>query len=86
MSVTKAYEEVVNFIASGSSPDEVIAFRPSEEARARVYDLVGREKTSGLNTEETAELDRLLERQALQLAGRYPTGAAQKRTDADDAP
>ncbi len=29
-------------------------------------------------------LDRLLERQALQLAGRYPTEAAQKRMDADN--
>ena len=59
--VSKAYEEIVDFIASGSSPDEVIAFRPSEEARARVYELVGREKTSSLNREETAELDRYLQ-------------------------
>lgn len=61
MSASKAYEEIVDFIASGSSPDEVVAFRPSEEARARVYELVGREKSSGLNTEETAELDRYLQ-------------------------
>ncbi len=59
--VSKAYEEIVDFIASGSSPDEVVAFRPSEEARARVYELVGREKTSSLNREETAELDRYLQ-------------------------
>ncbi len=61
MSVTKAYEEVVNFIASGSSPAEVIAFRPSEAARARVYELVAREKSGGLTAEETTELDHAMQ-------------------------
>jgi hypothetical protein len=53
----RAYEEVVEFIAAGTTPDEVSAFRPSEATRARVADLIRGEKTSGLSAEETAELN-----------------------------
>lgn len=58
MAVTKAYEEVIDFIAAGRSPAEIVAFRPSEEAQSRVYDLMAREKSDGLTADETAELDR----------------------------
>lgn len=61
MSSPKAYEEVIDFIASGSSPREVVAFRPSEEARARAYKLLAREKSEGLNAEEAAELDHYMQ-------------------------
>jgi hypothetical protein len=57
----KAYEEVVDFIARGGNPGNVVAFRPSEEARARVADLVSREKRSGLTSEEKSELDHYLQ-------------------------
>ncbi len=56
----RAYEEVVDFIAAGPTPGKVIAFRPSEEARRRVADLVQREKTEGLAPEEASELDHYL--------------------------
>ncbi|MEO6194489.1 MAG: hypothetical protein ABIS20_15875 [Thermoanaerobaculia bacterium] len=57
----KAYEEVVDFIARGGSPGTVVAFRPSEEARARVATLVVREKTAGLTADEKSELDHYLQ-------------------------
>ena len=57
----KVYEEIVDFIARGSGPSSVVAFRPSEEARARVADLVSREKRSGLTPEERSELDHYLQ-------------------------
>ncbi len=44
MQPNKAYDEVIEFIAS-SSPQNVIAFRPSEEAKARVADLILRENS-----------------------------------------
>jgi hypothetical protein len=56
MRVTKAYEEVVDFIAA-ESPAKVVAFRPSEAAKRRVFDLVRKEKTEGLTAEETSELE-----------------------------
>ena len=53
----RVYEEVVNFIAAGPSSRQVAEFRASEEARRRVADLIHREKTTGLSTDETAELE-----------------------------
>ena len=61
MGLAKAYEEIVDFIAAGTSPQNVIAFRPSKEARERVWELVRREKTEGLSPEETAELEHYLQ-------------------------
>ena len=60
MQTDKVYDEVIEFIAS-SSPQNVIAFRPSEEAKARVVDLLHREKTEGLSEEEKSELDHYLQ-------------------------
>lgn len=57
----RAYEEVVDFIAAGPSPGKVVAFRPSEEARHRVADLVRREKTEQLSPEEASELEHYLQ-------------------------
>lgn len=61
MVVTQAYEEIIDFISAGTTPDGVVAFRPSENAKERVADLIHREKTSGLTSEETAELDHYLQ-------------------------
>ena len=61
MAVLKAYEDIVDFIAAGTTPQNVIAFRPSEVARKRVWDLVAREKTGSLSQEETSELDHYLQ-------------------------
>ena len=56
----KAYEEVVEFIAS-RSPRDVVDFKPSEPARQRVWDLIEREKTDGLSPAEKSELDHYME-------------------------
>jgi hypothetical protein len=61
MRVHRAYEEVIELIASGSSPSKVIAFRPSAAAKERVADLVSREKTEGLSADEASELDHYLQ-------------------------
>jgi hypothetical protein len=60
MSVNRAYEEVIDFIAE-SSPGKVIAFRPSEAARARVAELIERNKEGTLSPDETSELDSYLQ-------------------------
>ena len=57
----KAYEEVVDFIAAGSNPASVVAFRPSETTRARVLALVSQEKAEGLSAAEAAELEHYLQ-------------------------
>jgi hypothetical protein len=60
MSSMRAYEEVVDFIAAGATPQSVVAFRPSEATRRRVEELVAREKTSGLAPDEASELEHYL--------------------------
>jgi hypothetical protein len=61
MSLIRAYEEVVDFIAAGASPENVVAFRPSEATRRRVVELVAREKTSSLTPDEVSELNHYLQ-------------------------
>jgi hypothetical protein len=57
----RAYEEIVDFIATGGSPRSVIAFRPSETTRARVTELISREKSAGLTSDEASELEHYLQ-------------------------
>lgn len=61
MLMTRAYKEIIGFIAAGTNPSTIVAFEPSEAAKARVSDLIHREKTTGLSVEETAELDHYLQ-------------------------
>ena len=56
-----AYEEVVDFIAAGATPAEVIAFRPSAEAQERMYYLLAQHRNSRLTAEEQTELDHYLQ-------------------------
>ena len=61
MSVTPAYREIVDFIAAGTTPQDLVAFRPSQAAKQRLEDLIQREKTTGLTADETAELNHYLQ-------------------------
>jgi hypothetical protein len=61
MAISKVYEEVIDFIAEGTTPDSIIAFQPSETAKQRVADLIRREKTTGLTSDETSELNHYME-------------------------
>jgi hypothetical protein len=59
--VTRAYEEIIDFIAAGSTPGAFATFRPSPEAQARVSELIHREKTATLSPDEAAKLNRYLQ-------------------------
>lgn len=61
MNTVKAYQEVVDFIAAGTTPRNVITFRPSEESQERVADLIYREKTGKLLSGEKSELDHYMQ-------------------------
>jgi hypothetical protein len=52
-----AYEEIVEFIVSGTTPNNVAAFRLSEEAKERVADLIQHEKNSDASPDEESELN-----------------------------
>ena len=55
------YTEIIDFLAAGTTPTSLIAFRPSAAAKQRVADLIQREKGSGLTLEEQAELEHYLQ-------------------------
>jgi hypothetical protein len=50
--------EVIDFLATGPSAQAIVAFHPSAEAQARVAELLDKNRTGLLTTEELAELDR----------------------------
>lgn len=56
-----AYNEIVDFIASGTTPESVANFRASEATRERVAELIEREKSASLNSDEQTELNHYLE-------------------------
>ncbi len=59
--MTRAYEEIIDFIAAGSRPSDIAAFEPSDDARNRVQSLLEREKAQKLSSDEAAELTHYLQ-------------------------
>lgn len=76
MNTVRAYEEVIDFIASGTRPSNLINFRPSNAVKERVTDLIYREKTSGLSLDEKSELDHYMQLEHLM---RLAKARAQRR-------
>jgi hypothetical protein len=54
----KAYDEIVDLFARGTTSAEVLAFRPSKKTQERARYLLARNKTGALTEEEAAELER----------------------------
>jgi hypothetical protein len=75
---TKAYDEIVDLLAL--SP-HLLEFQPSEQSKARVWELVGQEKSGTLTPDEKAELDQygqlehLLRLAKARARDRMPTAA-----------
>jgi hypothetical protein len=55
----KAYGEVVDLFALGTTSIEIVGFKPSPETQERARYLVNRSKSDQLTDEEAAELERL---------------------------
>ncbi len=54
----KSYDEIIDLFARGTTPDQILAFRPSSESQKRVQELLVRNKTGELTPSEAAELER----------------------------
>ena len=54
----KSYDEIVDLFARGTTPAQILAFRPSRESQKRVQYLLARNKMDELTEDEAAELDR----------------------------
>jgi hypothetical protein len=52
-------DEVLDFLVSTPTPEQIIAFRPSEVAQERVRHLLDRNRNGTLSTEENEEIDEI---------------------------
>jgi hypothetical protein len=59
MAVVRAsvYDEVLEFLTSAPTPEQIIAFRPSEAIQERVRYLLDMNRNGTLTAEEQVELD-----------------------------
>jgi hypothetical protein len=60
VNTTKVYDEIIDFIAGGTTPQSVIDFKLSNAAQERLEDLVYAHQTGELTPEEKKELDQFL--------------------------
>ena len=51
------YREILDFLASQPTPDEIVAFRPTPEMQTRLTTLLDRSRAGLLTPAEQAELD-----------------------------
>jgi hypothetical protein len=56
----KIYDEFIDFIAQGTSPESVTKFQFSEATKERIEDLVERAKLADLSPSEKTELEQFL--------------------------
>ncbi|MBN3947968.1 MAG: hypothetical protein HWQ38_16500 [Nostoc sp. NMS7] len=60
VNTAKVYDEIIEFIAAGTTPQSVIDFKLSDATKERLEDLVYRAKTEGLTANDQRELDHFL--------------------------
>lgn len=56
-----AYSEFIDFIAAGTTPEQIIPFRPSPQAQERVDELIAKLRNDRLSPDEQSELDYFLQ-------------------------
>ena len=61
MTTNRSYDEILDFLAAGTSPDALVAFRPSQKTTQRVEELVEKNKQGTISSEEQSELDDYLQ-------------------------
>ena len=61
MSAAKSYDEIIDFIAAGTTPEAVVAFRPSDSVQQRVAELVERSTDGSISSDEQSELEDYLQ-------------------------
>jgi hypothetical protein len=61
MDAARSYDEIVDFIAKGTTPESVIAFRPSAALQERVAELSERASDGTITGVERSELEDCLQ-------------------------
>ena len=57
MVATKAFDELIDMIAAGTNPAQIVAFKPSIATLRKVEELLFKEKEGAISREEKLELD-----------------------------
>ena len=71
----RAYEEIIDFIAAGTTPESVSRFEASQATKEHVAELIHKEKVASLTPEEATELDYYLQLEhVMRLAKARATG------------
>lgn len=52
-----AYREIIELLAGGPTPQQILDFQPSDEAQQRVRELLGKNQNGTLKPQEEAELE-----------------------------
>ena len=72
--MTRVYEEIVDFIAGGSTREDVAAWVPSATAKERVAALLQGERDSSLSPDDKAELNHYMELEHLMRLAKARAG------------
>ena len=55
-----AFDELIGFLASAPSAEEIVAYHPPKTLQARMHDLMQKNRTDMLSPDEESELDEFL--------------------------
>jgi len=58
--IPQAYAEIVEFFAAGATPENILNFQLSEEAKEHIADLIYAHNNQDLTRDEKTELDNFL--------------------------
>src|SRR3989442_5106893 len=62
MNAAKSYEEIIDFIAAGTTPEAMIAFRPAPETQQRAAEVVAPSKDRSSSSQNPSTLDDYVQR------------------------
>jgi hypothetical protein len=67
MTLVQAYDEILDFLAAGTTAQDIANFRPSDQAQARVCELVERRREERITPAEDEELEEYLRLEHLMI-------------------
>lgn len=67
MTLAQAFDEILDFLAAGTTAEAIANFRPSEEAQARVRELIERRGEAQITPAENEELEEYLRLEHLMI-------------------
>jgi hypothetical protein len=67
MILTQAVDEILDFLAAGTTPESIANFRPSEQAQVRVRELIQRRSEAAITPAEDEELEEYLRLEHLMI-------------------